>query len=151
MKQFNNGTIVVYCDGGSRGNPGPAGIGVVISGIRNQELGIKEYSKFLGQATNNEAEYQAVIFGLKKIKHLIGGEKAEKAKIEIKMDSELAVKQLNGKYKIKEKTLIPFFIEIWNLKIDFGEVKFIHIPREQNKRADWLVNRELDSQNKLFS
>lgn len=141
-----NDFITIYCDGGSRGNPGPAAIGIVIA-VKGE---VKDYSKFLGKATNNEAEYQAIIFSLKKIKHLIGGEKAAKAKVEIKMDSELVVNQLNGEYKIKEKDLIPFFIDIWNLKIDFGEVKFIHIPREQNKRADWLVNRELDSQNKLF-
>ncbi|MEK7635594.1 MAG: ribonuclease HI family protein [Patescibacteria group bacterium] len=144
---MTNDLITVYCDGGSRGNPGPAAIGVVME-IKGE---IKEYGKFLGRATNNEAEYQAVIFGLKKVKHLIGGEKAEKAKIEIKMDSELVVNQLSGKYKIKEKSLIPFFIEIWNLKMDFGEIKFIHIPREENKRADWLVNKELNNQSaKLF-
>lgn len=142
--------IIMHCDGGSRGNPGPAAIGVAIEVTGNQKLEVKEYSKFLGEATNNEAEYQAVVFGLKKIKHLIGGEKAKNAKIEIKMDSELVVNQLNGEYKIKEKDLIPFFIEIWNLKTDFGEINFKHIPREENKKADWLVNRELDSKNSLF-
>src|SRR3989344_1486251 len=143
--------ITIYCDGGSRGNPGPAGIGVVIEqGVGNLKSGAREYSKYLGKATNNEAEYQAVIFGIKKVKHLIGGEKAEKAKVEVRMDSELVVNQLNGKYKIKEKSLIPFFIEIWNLKIDFGDIKFKYIPREENKKADWLVNRELDSRNSLF-
>ena len=143
---MTNDLITIYCDGGSRGNPGPAAIGVVIE-IKGQA---KEYGKYIGETTNNEAEYQAVIFGLKKLKHLIGGEKAEKAKVEIRMDSELVVNQLNGKYKIKEKSLIPFFIEIWNLKINFGEIKFIHIPREENKRADRVVNRELDSRNSLF-
>lgn len=136
--------IIIYCDGGSRGNPGLAGIGVYIPQFN------KEYSKFLGETTNNEAEYQAVIFALKKIKHLIGGEKAEKSEIEIRTDSELIVNQLNGKYKIKEKSLIPFFIEIWNLKQDFGDIKFIHVPREENKKADWLVNKELDNQNRLL-
>lgn len=136
--------ITAYCDGGSRGNPGPSGIGIYIPQLK------KEYSKFLGKATNNEAEYQAAIFALKKIKHLIGGEKADKAEVELRMDSELIVNQLSGKYKIKEKDLIPFFIEIWNLKQDFGGVHFIHIPREENKKADWLVNRELDSQVGLF-
>lgn len=136
--------IIVCCDGGSRGNPGPAAIGVYIPQLE------KEYSKFLGKTTNNEAEYQSAIFALKKIKHLIGGEKSEKAEIEIKMDSELAVNQLNGKYKIKEQNLIPFFIEIWNLKQDFGKVNFIHISREENKEADRLVNKELDSQSRLF-
>ena len=81
---------------------------------------------------------------------MIGKEKAEKTGIEIRSDSELLVNQFNGKYKIKEKTLVPFFIEIWNLKQDFGEVKFVHIPREENKEADFLVNRELDHQNKLL-
>ncbi len=136
--------IIAYCDGGSRSNPGPSAIGVYIPQLK------KEYSKFLGKATNNEAEYQSAIFTLKKIKHLIGGKKAEKMEIEIKMDSELIVNQLSGKYKIKEKSLIPFFIEIWNLKQDFGKVNFIHIPREENKKADWLVNRELNSQVGLF-
>ncbi len=136
--------ITIYCDGGSRGNPGPAAIGVFIPQFP------KEYSKYLGEATNNEAEYQAVIFALKKIKQLIGKAKAKKESIEVRMDSELVVNQLNGNYKIKEKNLIPFFIEIWNLKQDFGEVKFIQIPREENQRADKLVNRELNSQSKLF-
>ncbi len=142
VKELNK--IIAYCDGGSRRNPGPSAIGTYLPQFK------KEYSKFLGKATNNEAEYQAAIFALKKIKHLIGGEKSEKAEIEIKMDSELVVKQLNGEYKIKEKDLTLFFIEIWNLKQDFGRVQFIHIPREENKKADWLVNRELDSQNSLF-
>ena len=134
--------IIIYADGGARNNPGPAAIGVIIEE--------KEYSKFLGQTTNNEAEYQAVIFALKKVKQLIGKGKCKKTGIEIKSDSELLINQLNGKYKIKEKNLVPFFIEIWNLKQDFGEVKFSQISREENKRADLLVNRELNSQNKLF-
>jgi len=135
--------IIIYTDGGARNNPGPAAIGAII--------GEKEYSKFLGSATNNEAEYQAVVFALKKIKQLIGKEKSEKTEVEIRSDSELLVNQLNGKYKIKEKDLIPFFIEIWNLKQDFGSVKFLQIPREENKKADWLVNRELDNQgSRLF-
>lgn len=140
----NSDKIIIYCDGGSRGNPGPAASGIYIEQLN------KGYSKFLGNATNNEAEYQSAIFALKKIKHLIGGEKAEKTEIEIKTDSELIVKQLNGEYKIKEKSLIPFFIEIWNLKQDFGKISFIHIPREENKEADKMVNKELDNQNRLF-
>lgn len=131
--------MVIYTDGGARNNPGPAAIGAVI--------GEKEYSKFLGQATNNEAEYQAVIFALKKVKQIIGKGKSKGVEIEIKSDSELLINQLNGRYKIKEKNLVPFFIEIWNLKQDFGEVKFSQISREENKRADLLVNKELDTQN----
>jgi len=136
--------ITIYCDGGSRGNPGPAALGIYIPQLK------KEYSQYLGKATNNDAEYQAIIFALKKIKQLVGKEKTKKTEIEIKADSELIVNQLNGEYKIKEKSLIPFFIEIWNLKQDFRKINFKHIPREQNKGADRLVNKELDSQNSLF-
>ncbi|MEK7658051.1 MAG: ribonuclease HI family protein [Patescibacteria group bacterium] len=142
---MENNKITVYCDGGSRGNPGPAAIGVYIPQLK------KEYSKFLGNTTNNEAEYSAAIFALKKIKQLIGNKKAEKINIELISDSEFLIKQLNGEYKIKEKTLVPFFIEIWNLKQDYKEVKFIHAPREENKEADILVNKELDIQeSRLF-
>ncbi len=146
--------IIIYCDGGSRGNPGYSAIGV-IADLRGLDAdkrgkGLHEYSQFLGTATNNEAEYQAVIFGLKKAKQLIGKEAAKKSEIEVRADSELVVKQLNGKYKLKEENLTPFFIEIWNLKQDFGKVNFIHIPREENKKADWLVNRELDAQESNF-
>ena len=137
--------IIIYCDGGSRNNPGPAAVGVFIPQFP------KEYSKYLGETTNNEAEYQAAVFALKKVKQLIGKEKAKKKNIEIRMDSELIVNQLNGEYKIKEKTLVQFFIEVWNLKQDFGEVKFVQVPREENKEADKLVNKELDNQeSKLF-
>lgn len=138
--------IVIYTDGGARNNPGPAAIGIIIK-ESEEGKGERGYSKFIGQATNNEAEYQAVIFALKKVKQLIGKEKAKKTEIEIRSDSELLINQLNGQYKIKEKNLVPFFIEIWNLKQDFKEVKFIQVPREENKRADLLVNKELDSQN----
>ncbi len=135
--------ITIYTDGVSRGNPGQGAIAFVIVET-NLEFGIKnlEFSKLLeGQVTNNEAEYRAMIFALKKIKHLIGGEKAKKTEIEIRSDSELLINQINGKYKIKEEKLVPFFIEIWNLKQDFGMVSFVQIPREENTRADKLANR----------
>ena len=137
--------IIIYCDGGSRNNSGPAALGAVIMEEGKEE---KEYSKFLGKTTNNEAEYQGVIFSLKKTKQLIGKEKAKQAEIEVRVDSELLANQINGKYKIKEEKLIPLFIELWNLRLDFKGVKIAHIPRKENKRADALVNRELDSQQK---
>ncbi len=140
--------ITIFCDGGSRGNPGPAAIGVIIDGKGKMEKVKKEYSLYLGKTTNNDAEYQAAIFGLKKVKQLISKEKAKQAEIEVKADSELLINQINGDYKIKEKSLIPNFIELWNLKQDFKAVNFAHIPREKNKKADFLVNRELDSQQK---
>lgn len=137
--------IIMYTDGGSRGNPGPAAVGVYI-----ETLG-KKYGECIGIKTNNEAEYEALIFGLKKLKALIGKEKTKNAKIECRLDSELVVKQLNHEYKLKEKHIQDFFIEIWNLMLDFGKVSFIHIPREQNKIADALVNEALDAQNKQSS
>lgn len=139
--------ILVHTDGGSRGNPGPAAIGVIIEGA---EIGKKDYGEYLGERTNNQAEYEAVIFALKKLKQLIGSEKASQTVVEINVDSELLIKQLNGKYKVKEKNIQNLFFEIWNLKLDFNKVIFHHILREQNKKADALVNQILDREdNKL--
>jgi len=137
--------IIIYTDGGSRGNPGPSAIGVA---IYKEDQSIKTYSEFIGEATNNETEYQAVVFALKKAKLLFGKKKAKQMEIEVLMDSELAVKQLNHEYKIKEKRLQLLFIEIWNLILDFKEVSFKHIPREKNKEADRLVNQALDNQDR---
>ena len=137
--------IIIYTDGGSRGNPGPAGMGVVIAGGKGKIM--KEYSGFLGVKTNNEAEYEAVIFGLKKIKALLGKEKIKNTEIEFRLDSQLIARQLNGEYKIEEERLLPLFIKIWNLKIDFGPIKFSEIPREQNKEADRLTNEAMDNEN----
>ena len=134
--------ITVFTDGGARGNPGSAAIGVIIKDSAGHT--IKGHGETIGRATNNEAEYCAVIFALQKVKALLGKEKTKKISVEANMDSELVVRQLGGKYKIEEERLFPFFIKIWNLKMDFGEVKFAHIPREKNKEADWLVNKALD-------
>jgi len=144
--------IIIYTDGGSRGNPGQAAIGVVFCNEREQE--IKKYGEYLGDnITNNEAEYQAVVFALKKFKALFGKKIAKVSEVEIKSDSELLVKQMQGKYKIEDEKMQKFFIEIWNLKIDFKSVKFKLVPREKNREADKLVNEALDSQSlsqKLF-
>ncbi|MFH1456978.1 MAG: ribonuclease HI family protein [Patescibacteria group bacterium] len=134
--------IIIYTDGGSRGNPGLAGVGVVICNDKGQK--IKEYSKDIGERTNNEAEYEAVIFALQKVKQLFGKEKTKNYEIEIKMDSELVARQLSGKYKIMEEKLFPLFIKIWNLKMDFGKINFAEIPREKNKDADRLANEAMD-------
>lgn len=142
--------LIIYTDGGSRGNPGPAAVGVVIK----DESGklIKSYADKIGETTNNEAEYQAVIFALKKIKALFGKEKIKSMGLEVRMDSELVAKQLNGEYKIEERSLQPLFMEIWNLKTNFGKINFGNVPREKNKEADHLVNVALDkSQTNLFS
>jgi len=141
--------IIIYTDGGSRGNPGPSAIGVVFCNEKGEV--IKKYSEKIGEATNNEAEYEALIFALKKVKALFGKGKAKEMEIEIRMDSELIISQLNHEYKIEEPNIQPLFLKVWNLMLDFGEVKFVSIPREKNKEADKLVNQELDSsQGELF-
>ncbi len=129
--------FMIYTDGGARGNPGPAAIGVVVDG--------REYGEYIGKATNNVAEYKAVIFALKKAKALLGGDRSAQTDVEVRADSELLVKQMNGEYKIKNEELQPLFFEIWNAKIDFRSVTFKHVPREENSRADALVNRALDT------
>ena len=134
--------IVVYTDGGSRGNPGPSGVGVVIAKEKGQV--IKEYSQNIGNRTNNEAEYEAVIFALQKIRHLWGKRKTRDLNIEIRMDSELVCRQLAGKYKIVEEKLFPLFIKVWNLKMDFGKISFAEISREKNEEADKLANQAID-------
>lgn len=141
---------IIYADGGSRGNPGPAALGAVIQDETGRVL--KKYSEFLGKQTNNEAEYEAVIFGLKKIKQLIGKAKTKKAQIEFRLDSQLVARQLRGEYKVEEERLFPLFIKIWNLKMDFGRISFSVIPREKNREADRLVNQELDKkeQSQMF-
>ncbi|OGZ31761.1 MAG: hypothetical protein A3H02_01705 [Candidatus Niyogibacteria bacterium RIFCSPLOWO2_12_FULL_41_13] len=138
-------TIIIYCDGGSLGNPGPAAIGAVIKDKKENLL--KKYGKEIGVKTNNQAEYEAIIFGLKKAKQIFGGEKIKKMTIEIRSDSELIINQLNGKFKIKEKDLIPLFIEIWNLKTALGNVVFKQIPREQSEEAHNALSEAL-TQNK---
>lgn len=127
--------LKIYTDGGSRGNPGPSAIGVIV--------GNRKYSEFIGVATNNQAEYQAVIFALQKAKQLKARE------IEIFLDSDLVCKQLNKEFKIKDKKIQPLFIKVWNLSLDFDSVSFNCIPREENKEADKLVNQELDRRLRL--
>lgn len=135
----------MYTDGGSRNNPGPAAVGVWIESLN------KKYGEYIGEKTNNEAEYEALIFGLKKIKALIGKDKAKKSEIACFLDSELVVKQLQHKYKLSEEHIQRLFIQIWNGMLDFGSVKFTHVPREKNKIADGLVNEALDAQEKQGS
>lgn len=131
--------LELYTDGGARGNPGPAAIGVVIGAPLN-----KNYSKYLGKKTNNEAEYEAVVFALQKTKSLLGKDKIKDLEVRVFMDSELAVKQLSYEYKIESPNIIPLFIKVHNLRLNFKKVNFTHVPREKNKDADKLVNIELD-------
>lgn len=131
------GTLHLYTDGGSRGNPGQAAIGaVLIDPLKNEVL--REYGEAIGIYTNNIAEYQALIAGLKMAKdfcpnHLI-----------CHLDSELVVKQLNGEYRVKMATFQPLIEEINELRTHFPNLSFVHIRRDKNMRADALVNKALD-------
>jgi ribonuclease HI len=135
-KLFKSGKLVIFTDGGSRGNPGPAAIGYVV--------GNRPYGETIGHTTNNVAEYRAAIAALKKAKQLLGKTEAKKTELEVNMDSELITKQMNGLYKIKEPDLQALFLELWNLKQDFKAVAFQHVPREKNREADRMVNEALD-------
>ena len=140
--------IIIYTDGGSRGNPGPAAVGFLFCNEREQI--IKKYSEYLGDnLTNNEAEYHAVIFALKKFKALFGKKLAQNTEIELKSDSELLVKQLQGEYKILEPKIQPLFLDVWNLKFDFKKLKFKLISRNKNEEADKLASEALDNQGKV--
>lgn len=132
----------MYSDGGSRGNPGPSALGVYIETLD------KKFGEFLGVKTNNEAEYAGIVFGLKKIKSLLGKEKSKKTAVECRMDSELACKQMNHIYKIENERLQPYFLEVWNLMLDFKEVAFVHVRRELNTIADAEANRAMDDAGK---
>ena len=138
-----NNKLTIYTDGGSRGNPGPSAIGVVIKDENENTL--KTYGEKTGHGTNNEAEYKAIIFALEKAKLLLGKQKAKEAEVHMKMDSELAFRQLTGIYKLKDEKIQRFFIEIHNLKTEFKNVTFEHIRREFNKEADAALNKALDS------
>lgn len=126
---------IIHTDGGARGNPGPAGIGAVIK-IGDQQW---EFKKYIGEATNNQAEYQALILGLEKAKEH-GATEAD-----CLLDSELVVKQMKREYKVKDKDLAVLFIKVWNLMSGFKKVTFKHIYREDNKLADQLVNEAIDA------
>src|SRR3989338_5235813 len=135
--------IIIYTDGGSRGNPGSASCGIVFCNEKGEML--KEYAEYFGDnLTNNEAEYEAVIFAMKKFKALFGKKLAQSTEIELRSDSELLVKQLNGEYKILEPKIQQLFIQVWNLRLDFKRIKFKLISRNKNTDADKLANEALD-------
>jgi len=134
--------IIIYTDGGARGNPGPAAIGVQIQDEQGKV--IKEVSETIGNGTNNFAEYQAVAVALETAKKMFG-KKTKDTNFEIRLDSELVKKQLNSEYQIKDPGLVPLFIEIHNLRVSsFPNLTFTHVRREKNKEADRLVNEALD-------
>lgn len=131
--------LSIFTDGGSRGNPGSAGCGVVIkkkSGHGWQTVG--EYKKFIGHATNNQAEYEAAILALEKARELGG------TQLFFYADSKLLVEQLKGNYRVKNPGLAKLFVRVHNLRMHFSSIKFFHIPREKNTEADKLANEAMD-------
>ena len=128
-------SIVIYTDGGARGNPGPAAIGVVI--------GERHFKEYIGETTNNVAEYKAVIFALRETAK-IAGEGARETELVIHTDSELIARQITGKYKVKQEHLKPLKEEAVALMKPFASVRFEIVRREANTVADGLVNTALD-------
>ncbi|MBU0683202.1 MAG: ribonuclease HI family protein [Candidatus Omnitrophota bacterium] len=135
MSKNKSEDLTIYTDGGARGNPGPAGIGAVLFSGKTKKA---EISKYIGHATNNVAEYLAVVYALQEALYL--GTK----KIVLKVDSQLVARQLRGEYKVKDVNLRKFFDIAINLLSKFADVEIIEIPRDKNKDADKLVNNALD-------
>lgn len=136
--------FIVHTDGGARGNPGPAGIGFVIKDEQSDV--VKEGSAYVGERTNNWAEYEALVQALEALKKVVPKERRASAQIEVRMDSELAVKQLSGIYQVKDEPLQLQFMKIWNLRVsEFPHLAFVHVPREENAHADKLVNSAIDA------
>ncbi len=134
--------IITFTDGGARGNPGPAAVGVFITKENGEE--VKKVKQTIGENTNNFAEYFAVVLALQTLKKLYG-KNTKTMQFDFRLDSELVKKQLNGEYQIKDQGLIPLFIEIHNLRVaNFPHLSLTHIPRALNKVADSLVNEALD-------
>ncbi|ADU52154.1 ribonuclease H [Thermaerobacter marianensis DSM 12885] len=126
----------LHTDGAARGNPGPAGIGVVLIDPRGQVA--ERVARFIGTATNNVAEYTALITGLQRA--LEHGAR----RLEVYSDSELMVRQLNGQYRVKNDGLKPLYRQVLDLVARFDAVRFVHVPRERNKDADRLANQGID-------
>jgi ribonuclease HI len=135
--------FTLYADGGSRGNPGPAGSGAVVFDQGGKR--IVEVADYLGVATNNVAEYEAVLRGLKKLKDEYPDGYFEGVELLIRMDSKLVIEQLKGAYKVKHPNLIPRYLEVKNtIARYFPHVSFEHVRREYNKDADALANEAMD-------
>ena len=133
--------VVVWSDGGARGNPGPAGYGVVVTTTGGQVLA--ELAEGIGWATNNVAEYRGVIAGLRRAKELGA------RRVRVRADSLLVVNQQKGLWKVKNAALRPLVEEAARLARDFERVTWEHVPRERNRHADALANRAMDDQGRV--
>ncbi len=131
-----SGHIQIYTDGASRGNPGKSGIGVVV--LDGEQNVLAEVSEYIGDATNNVAEYKALIRGVEKALEF------SPSRVDVFADSELMVRQLNGRYKVRASSILPLYNEAKKLLEMLSESKVQYIPREQNSLADALANRAID-------
>ncbi len=134
---LNVNKVIIYTDGAARGNPGPAAIGAIIKDEKGNL--VASISRRIGVTTNNQAEYQAIIAALEKAISLGARH------VELKSDSELVVKQINGQYKIKNTALRPLYQKVVQLIGSLESFSISYIPREQNAEADALANKALDN------
>jgi len=141
LPQNIGGTLHLFTDGGSRGNPGDAAIAAILEDPAKGEV-LEQYAECIGIETNNVAEYRALIEGLKM------AERFQPNRLVCHLDSELVVRQVNGEYRVKMESLQPLFEEVKELSMKFPDVVFKHIPRGDNYRADALVNKVLNEQEK---
>jgi ribonuclease HI len=131
--------LVIYCDGGARGNPGPAAIGaVVLDPSTDPPTRLATVSERIGVATNNVAEYQALVAALE------AARKFPARRVRVRADSQLLVRQLEGRYRVKQQHLRPYYERARELLSEYEGVELTHVPREQNTEADALVNAALD-------
>ncbi len=128
--------LLIYCDGASRGNPGPAGVGVAVQNEKGQI--VQRLYKFIGNATNNQAEYSALILGIEEAL------KQSAQEVEFFMDSDLVVKQLTGRYQVRSVDLLPFYRQVQELLQGIPRYSIRHVPRALNRVADELANKAID-------
>lgn len=129
--------LTIETDGASRGNPGLAGAGIIIKDDHGRR--IETIQRFLGVTTNNQAEYRALIEGLRAAK------RHDPAELTVQMDSELVVKQMTGKYRVRHPEMVPLYLEAMELVSQFEKVEFVHVLREHNPGADEVANMAIDS------
>jgi ribonuclease HI len=133
--------VIIYTDGGSRGNPGPSGAGAVVKNVKGKN--VASISAYLGLRTNNWAEYEALILALRAAVDSFGSPVPHP--VVVRMDSELIVRQMEGKYKVKHPLLKEQHMKVRVLIAEsFPDIEFTHVPREENAEADGLANDAMD-------
>jgi ribonuclease HI len=128
--------VTIFSDGAARGNPGPAGAGAVLTGDDGRVL--VEVCRYLGETTNNQAEYRALLLALEQALEI------DASSVSIFADSELMVKQIKGEYRVKNEGIKPLFEQAVKLLRGFQDYTIAHVPRDQNKHADKLANLAID-------